>query len=119
MLAGSLTGAPPIAVIAASAFSSPAPTAARFFTVVKAVAEDSSAARIELGVAAGCVWRISAAIAAACGAASEVPQKCQPSESRLAKKVVEAQSVAVAFGFCSTSAVASFAAAVVPLTGPK
>src|SRR5882757_9938541 len=95
VLAGSSTAAPPIAVMAPSALTRPAPTAAGEFTLVNGVAEDSSAERIEVGVASGCVWRSSAATAAACGAASEVPQKCQPSERSEAKKVVEAQSVAV------------------------
>ena len=113
VLAGSSTGEPPNRAIAASAFSSPAPTAAgavhdgefrrRGFELRLDRARRRPAAE---------VWRIRAAIAAACGAASEVPQKCQPSAARPAKKVVEAQSVAVTFGFCSTSALASFAAGV-------
>jgi hypothetical protein len=63
-------------------------------------------------------WRISAATAAAWGAAAEVPQKRQAPPLNSAKKVVTPQSVAAMSGFwISTSPVG--AAGVVPLTGPK
>src|SRR6202000_1451183 len=96
------TGAPPTALIAASAFTIPAPTASGEGTVVNLVAVLSRLEMILAGVASGAVWRIRAAIVAACSAACELPQKCQPSLPRKPKKVFEAQSVAAMSGFWIT-----------------
>ena len=79
------------------------------------------AVTIWAGVASGFDCCISAAIVAACSAASELPQNCQPTPAtKLPKKVVEAQSVAVMSGFVRTSGVGQFGGGRRgPSTGPK
>jgi hypothetical protein len=68
----------------------------------------------------GLAWRISAATAAACGAAAEVPQKrLTPGIPVGRKKVVRPQSVAARSGLAIWSGWARGAAGEDPLTGPK
>lgn len=78
----------------------------------------SSAARIWAWPAPGLACRIRAAIAAACGAAAEVPQKRQALPDLKAKKVVMPQSVATRSGLLITTSPVA-AAGVAPATGPK
>src|SRR3954447_5196192 len=100
---------------AASAFSSPAPWKLPG-TPANGAAVDVMAALIAATLADGNFCRSSAATAAACGAADDVPQKTWLTPL---KKVVWLQSVATRSGLASTRGVASGAAGVAPLTGPN
>ena len=99
------------------ASTSPAPTAFRPNSPTdRAVA--ARPAWIWAGVSVGFAWRARAAIAAACGAAAEVPQKRKtPGVFPGTKKVVRPQSVATTSGFWIVCT--SAAAGVAPTTGPK
>ena len=99
------------------ASSSPAPTA---FGPKEptGLAVAASPSRSWAGVSEGFACRARAAIAAACGAAAEVPQKRKiPAVPVGTKKVVRPQSLATAFGLAIVCS--SAGAGVPPPTGPK
>ena len=99
---------------APTASTRPAPTAHEP-KLSNSVALPSKAARTFCGPAVGLASSISAATAAAWGAAAEVPQKRQKGAAKMAKKVVLPQSVAVRSGLpMISSGGPSGAAGVVP-----